>query len=124
VIEREFEHAEGPEPVGSSHSDFGFVVEALDDATGKQLLNPEIVENEFAVLDHGACDFLHGFDPGPYDLAAPPIEELALKVNSSVSVRATASMYKGFSVLKWSHDGTGKAASQAQKPHGSGSNRS
>jgi hypothetical protein len=50
VIEREFEAAEGAEPVGFSHGDFGFVVQALDDATGKQLLSAEIVEDQFAVL--------------------------------------------------------------------------
>jgi hypothetical protein len=43
VIEREFENAEGTESIGSSHSDFGFVVQALDNAAGKQLLSPEIV---------------------------------------------------------------------------------
>jgi hypothetical protein len=43
VIEREFEDTESAKPVGSSHSDFGFVVQALDYAAGKQLLSAEIV---------------------------------------------------------------------------------
>ena len=54
--------AEGSESVGSSDSDFGFVVQALDDAAGKQFLSPEIVEDEFAVLTHRPGDLLHGFD--------------------------------------------------------------
>ena len=40
----------------------------------------------------------------------------------TVSVRATASLQRPFSVLKWNHAGIGKAASQAQEPCGSGSN--
>ena len=36
-----------------------------------------------------------------------------------VSVRATASMHRPLSVLKWNHGGIGKAASQAQEPNGS-----
>ena len=39
----------------------------------------------------------------------------------SVSVRATASMHRPFSVLKWNHGGIGKAATQAQKQNGGGS---
>ena len=35
VIEGEFEDAVGAESVGSSHSDFSLVVQALDDAAGK-----------------------------------------------------------------------------------------
>jgi hypothetical protein len=62
VIEREFERAEGSKSVGSSHSDFGFVVEALDDAAGKQLLSPEVIEDELAMLTHRPGDLLHGFD--------------------------------------------------------------
>ena len=42
------EAAEGAEPVRFSHSDFGFVVQTLDDAAGKQLLSPEVVEDRFA----------------------------------------------------------------------------
>jgi hypothetical protein len=50
VIEREFKATEGAKPVGFSHGDFGFVVQTLDDAAGKQLLSAEIVEDQFAVL--------------------------------------------------------------------------
>ena len=32
-----------------------FVVQALHDPTGNQLLSPEIVENQFPVLPQGAC---------------------------------------------------------------------
>jgi hypothetical protein len=49
VIESEFEGTEGTEAVGSSHSDSSFVVQALRDAAGKQLLSVEIVENQFTV---------------------------------------------------------------------------
>jgi len=37
----------------------------------------------------------------------------------NVSVRATASMHRPLSVLKWNHGGIGKAASQTQEPNGS-----
>ena len=36
--------------LGFSHGDFSFIVEALDDAAGKQLLSPEIVQNQFTML--------------------------------------------------------------------------
>jgi hypothetical protein len=36
--------------LGFSHGDFGFVVQALDDAAGKKLLRAEIVEDQLAVL--------------------------------------------------------------------------
>jgi len=50
VIERKFEAAEGAETIGLSHSDFGFVVQTLDNSAGKQLLSAKIVEDQFAVL--------------------------------------------------------------------------
>ncbi len=50
MIECEFEDAEGAESIGFSHGDFGFVVQALDNAAGKQLLGTEVVEDEFTVL--------------------------------------------------------------------------
>ena len=50
MIEGEFENAEGAEAVGFSHGDFGFVVQALDDAAGKLLLRAEIVEDELAMV--------------------------------------------------------------------------
>jgi hypothetical protein len=45
VIESEFQDAVGAKPVRFSHGDFGFVVQALDDAAGNELLRSEIVEN-------------------------------------------------------------------------------
>jgi hypothetical protein len=50
VIEGEFKSAEGAETISFSHGDFGLVVQTLDDATGKQLLSPEIIEDQLAVL--------------------------------------------------------------------------
>jgi hypothetical protein len=44
VIKGQFESAEGTEAVRFSHSDFGFVVQAFDNAAGKQLLSTEIIE--------------------------------------------------------------------------------
>jgi hypothetical protein len=75
VIKREFETAEGAEPVGFSHGDFGFVVQTLDDAAGKQLLSAEIVEDQFAVLAQRASYLLHGLDAGAHHLTAPFVEE-------------------------------------------------
>ena len=49
MIERKFGDAEGAKPVGFSHSDFYFIVEALDHAAGKLLFSLEVVEDEFAM---------------------------------------------------------------------------
>ena len=38
------------ETVGFSHSDFGLVVQALDDAAGKQFLSAEVIEDQLAVV--------------------------------------------------------------------------
>ena len=48
VIKGEFKATERAKTVGFSHSDFGLVVQALDDAAGEQLLSPEIVEDQLA----------------------------------------------------------------------------
>ena len=50
MIEGEFEDAEGAESVGFSHSDFGFVVQALDNAAGKQLLGAEVIEDKLTMF--------------------------------------------------------------------------
>jgi hypothetical protein len=50
VIESEFENAIGAEAVRFSHSDFGFVIQALHDAAGKKLLGAEIVKDQFAMV--------------------------------------------------------------------------
>ena len=50
MIEREFKAAEGSESVGFSHGDFGFVVQTLNDAAGKELLSSEIVEDQLTML--------------------------------------------------------------------------
>jgi hypothetical protein len=76
VIESEFENSEGTEAVGFSHGDFSFVVEALDNAAGELFLSPEVVQDEFAVLAQGSCDFLYRLDLGTHDLAAPEVEKL------------------------------------------------
>jgi hypothetical protein len=43
VIERKSETTEGAEDVGFSHGDLGFIIQTLDNSTGKQLLSAEIV---------------------------------------------------------------------------------
>jgi hypothetical protein len=45
MIEGDFGHAKGSEAVGFSHSDFGFVVQPLDYATGESLSGAEIVDS-------------------------------------------------------------------------------
>ena len=50
MIEGEFKGAERAEAVGFSHRDFGFVVQTLDEAAGKQFLSAEIVEDQLAML--------------------------------------------------------------------------
>jgi hypothetical protein len=76
VIECEFEDPKSAEAIGFSHGEFGFVVQALNDAAGKELLSTEIVEDQFAVLTERPGDLLHGFDTGTHGLPAPLIEEL------------------------------------------------
>src|SRR5450759_679963 len=76
MIQGEFEDTEGAEAVGFSHRDFGFVVQALDNAAGKELLSTEIVEDEFAMLTQRSGNLLHGFDAGTHGLPAPLVEEL------------------------------------------------
>src|ERR1700693_4467492 len=76
MIEGEFEDAEGAEAIGFSHSDFGFVVQALNNATGEELLSAEIIEDHLAMLTQRPGDLFHGFDPGTHGLPAPLIEEL------------------------------------------------
>ena len=44
MIEREFQDAEGAKAIGSSHGDFGFVVEPFDDTAGELLFCLEVVE--------------------------------------------------------------------------------
>jgi hypothetical protein len=46
VIEREFEDTERSEAVGLSHGYFGFIVQALDDATEKQFLSAEVIQDQ------------------------------------------------------------------------------
>ena len=50
MIEGEFEASEGAKAVGFSHGDFGFVIQALNDAAGEELLGAEIIENQLSVL--------------------------------------------------------------------------
>jgi hypothetical protein len=46
VIKGEFKATEGAKAAGFSHCDFCLVVQAFDNAAGKQLLSPEIVEDQ------------------------------------------------------------------------------
>jgi hypothetical protein len=49
MIKGQFGDSEGPEPVGFSHSDFYFVVQAFDYTAGELLPGAKIVEDEIAV---------------------------------------------------------------------------
>ena len=44
MIQCEFEDSKGPKPVGFSHGDFGFVVQALNDTAGELLLGFEVAD--------------------------------------------------------------------------------
>jgi len=48
VIESKFEDSVRSEAVGFSHGDFGFVIQALNDAAGEELLDAEIIENQLS----------------------------------------------------------------------------
>ena len=58
MIEGEFENTEGAEAVGFSHGDFGFIVQALNDTAGEELLSAEIVEDQLTMLPHRAIFFM------------------------------------------------------------------
>ena len=45
MIEGEFKDTEGAKAIGSSHGDFGFVVQPLDYAAGELFASTEIVED-------------------------------------------------------------------------------
>src|SRR6202049_5260582 len=75
VVEGDFGDAEGAESVGFSHSEFGFVVEALDDAAGELFSGAEIIEDEVAVAAQSLGDLLRRLDARAHDLFAPIVEE-------------------------------------------------
>jgi hypothetical protein len=54
MIEGKFEDSVSSEAVGFSASDFGFVIQALNDAAGEALPGAEIVENQLSVLTQRA----------------------------------------------------------------------
>jgi len=54
MIQGKFCGLKGSKTVGFSHSDFGFVVQALDHAAGELLASPEIVQQQLAVVAQGA----------------------------------------------------------------------
>src|SRR3954467_5983716 len=111
MIKGKLETAEGAESVGFSHSDFCLVVQAFDDAAGKQLLSSEIVEDQLAVFAHGACDLLHVLDAGAHDLTTPFVEELSGPGRGVVFPE----LLKGF-LKKVGPDGLEVVAQQIAKP--------
>ena len=111
MIERKFEAAERSKPVGFSHGDFRFVVQALDDSAGKQLLGAEIVEDQFAVLAQRAGDFLHRLDAGAHHLTAPFVEELPRPGGGVV----VPELLKGF-LTKVGADGPQVVAEEVAQP--------
>ena len=76
MIEREFQDAEGTKAIGSSHGNFGLVVQPFDDAAGELLFGFEVVEQQGAVSAQGTGDFLHGLDAGAHGLIAPEVQEV------------------------------------------------
>jgi hypothetical protein len=60
MIQGDFCNAEGAEAVGFSHGQFGFVVQALGDASGELLFGSEMVEDQFSVGAQGPGDFSVG----------------------------------------------------------------
>jgi hypothetical protein len=71
VIQGEFEDAKRAEAVGSSHDDFGLVVEALDDTAGKFLARLEIVQQQLPMLTKCTGELLHRLEySGPREVLA------------------------------------------------------
>src|ERR1035438_6832126 len=77
MIQGEFKDAEGAEAVRSSHDEFGFVVETLDDTAGKFLARLEIVQQQLTMLPERPSELLHWLDTAAHDLVAPEVEELS-----------------------------------------------
>jgi hypothetical protein len=59
-----------------SHGDFGLVVQALDDAAGKQFLSSDVVQDQFTMQAQRPSDLLHRLDAGAHRVATPFVEEL------------------------------------------------
>jgi hypothetical protein len=49
MVQRDFRDVEGAKSVGFSHGQFGFVVEALDDAAGERFLGAEVIQDQLTV---------------------------------------------------------------------------
>ena len=77
MIKSQFRDFEGAKARGFSHSDFGLVVQPLDDNAGERLAGAEIVEQEFAKRAQGAGEFLQWIDARAQHLGAPLVQELA-----------------------------------------------
>ena len=71
MIESQLKDPLGTKAVGFSHGDFGFVVQALHHAAGNQLLSPEVVEDQFAMLTERTGNLLHRLDARAHGLTAP-----------------------------------------------------
>src|ERR1700686_1047076 len=63
--------------MGSSHSDFRFVVQSLDHTAGNLLSGLEIVEQQLAVSAQRSGDLLHRPDAGSHRLPEPEIQKHA-----------------------------------------------
>ena len=75
VILREFCYPEGPIAVRFSHSNFGLVVQSLDDAAGELLLGPEVVEQQLPVRAYGSGEQLYWLNPRSHRARAPSVQE-------------------------------------------------
>jgi hypothetical protein len=70
---------QGESPVMLSHSDFGLVVQAFDDAAGELLSGPEVVEQQLAMAPNGTREVHERIDAGSHGARAPLIKELACR---------------------------------------------
>ena len=84
MIQRYFNSIRGFETVGLSHSQFGLVVEALDDATGKLTFCFKPVDDQRFVLPDLLCHLLHRIDFGAHSSCAAPIQKLSSPVRRYV----------------------------------------
>src|SRR6516164_4791150 len=75
MVERDFDGAKGPEPVGPPGGDPRLVVEAFDGATGPRPFGPEPIEQERPVGAEHTGDLLHRLEPGAQRPGAPPVQE-------------------------------------------------
>ena len=84
MIQSSFSRMIGSESIGFSGSQFCFVVEALDDSTGKLSFGPEPVQQQRPMVPQAAGDVLHRINLRAHRFRAPFVQKLARPIGRTV----------------------------------------